>query len=121
MLSEKQLELAKTEPKEFLQQYALLRTLAEARLNRVNFWQDCETGKEYCKDCIAEAKRLVTLERDIADLITQADISDQYKTVLFLRYIEGKTVDDSARALGITRRWYQRLQAKALDAFAQAI
>lgn len=121
MLSEKQLELAKNEPKEFLQQYALLRTQAEARLNRVNFWQDCEAGKEYCKDCIAEAKRLVTLERDIAGLITQADISEQYKTVLYLRYIEGQTIDDSAKTLGLTRRWCQTLQARALDAFAQAI
>lgn len=121
MLSEKQLELAKNEPKAFLQQYSLLRTQAEARLNRVNFWKDCEAGKEYCKDCIAEAKRLVTLERDIADLITQADISDQYKTILYLRYVEGKTVEDSAKTLGFTRRWCQRLQVKALDAFAQAI
>ena len=124
MLSERQLELAKSKPKEFLQQYALLKVRANVKLERIDLWQEYqeyEPVQELCRDIFSEAKELMRLAFEIEELITQADISDQYKTILYLRYIEGKTVDDSAKALGYTRRWYQRLQAKALDAFAQAI
>ena len=49
MLNDKQIELARTEPKAFLEQFKLLRTRYENELDRVNFWQNCEAGKEYCE------------------------------------------------------------------------
>lgn len=124
MLSERQLELAKNKPKEFLQQYALLKVRANVKLERIDLWQEYqeyEPVQELCRDIFSEAKELMRLAFEIEELIKQADISDQYKTVLYLRYIEGKTVEDSAKTLGVVKRWCQRLQAKALDAFAQAI
>ena len=121
MLSEKQLKLAKNEPKEFLQQYAFLRIRAESKLKRANFWQDCNLGREYCKACFTEAKNLIMLESDISKLIAQADISEQFKTFLYLRYIECQTINEIAETLGYTKRWCQCIQVKALDAFAQAI
>lgn len=124
MLSEKQLELAKNKPKEFLQQYALLKVRANVKLERIDLWQEYqeyEPVQELCRDIFSEAKELMRLAFEIEELIKQADISDQYKTVLYLRYIEGKTAEDSAKTLGVVKRWCQRLQAKALDAFAQAI
>ena len=124
MLSEKQLELAKNKPKEFLQQYALLKVRANVKLERIDLWQEYqeyEPVQELCRDIFSEAKELMRLAFEIEELIKQADISDQYKTVLYLRYIEGKTAEDSAKTLGVVKRWCQRLQAKALDAFAQAM
>ena len=124
MLSERQLELAKNKPKEFLQQYALLKVRANVKLERIDLWQEYqeyEPVQELCRDIFSEAKELMRLAFEIEELIKQADISDQYKTVLYLRYIEGKTAEDSAKTLGVVKRWCQRLQAKALDAFAQAI
>lgn len=124
MLSERQLELAKNKPKEFLQQYALLKVRANVKLKRIDLWQEYqeyEPVQELCRDIFSEAKDLMRLAFEIEELIKQADISDQYKTVLYLRYIEGKTVDDSAKTLGVIKRWCQTLQARALDAFAQAI
>lgn len=124
MLSERQLELAKNKPKEFLQQYALLKVRANVKLKRIDLWQEYqeyEPVQELCRDIFSEAKDLMRLAFEIEELIKQADISDQYKTVLYLRYIEGKTVDDSAKTLGVIKRWCQELQARALDAFAQAI
>lgn len=124
MLSERQLELAKSKPKEFLQQYALLKVRANVKLERIDLWQEYqeyEPVQELCRDIFSEAKELMRLAFETEELIKQADISDQYKTVLYLRYIEGKTAEDSAKTLGVVKRWCQRLQAKALDAFAQAI
>lgn len=124
MLSERQLELAKSKPKEFLQQYALLKVRANVKLERIDLWQEYqeyEPVQELCRDIFSEAKELMRLAFEIEELIKQADISDQYKTVLYLRYIEGKTVDASAKTLGVIKRWCQELQARALDAFAQAI
>jgi hypothetical protein len=124
VLSEKQLELAKNKPKEFLQQYALLKVRANVKLERIDLWQEYqeyEPVQELCRDIFSEAKELMRLAFEIEELIKQADISDQYKTVLYLRYIEGKTAEDSAKTLGVVKRWCQRLQAKALDAFAQAM
>ena len=124
MLSERQLELAKSKPKEFLQQYALLKVRANVKLERIDLWQEYqeyEPVQELCRDIFSEAKELMRLAFETEELIKQADISDQYKTVLYLRYIEGKTAKDSAKTLGVVKRWCQRLQAKALDAFAQAI
>ena len=87
MLNDKQRELARTEPKAFLEQFKLLRARYENELDRVNFWQNCEVGKEYCEACIARARRLVSLEADIADLLDAVEIKEGYRLFLHLRFI----------------------------------
>ena len=121
MLSKDQLDFAKAEPKKFLQQYEYLRAQAEARLGRLEYWQGCEEAENYCKELVEKVRELVTLERDISSLIDSISIKEQYKTLLYLRYIECLTISEMAQKLAYNKRWCDRLQVKALEAFAAAL
>lgn len=126
MLSPEQTELARTEPKEFLQQYRFLRTQAESLLARLDFWdqQEQNTGEEfsaYKVELVQAVRRLADLEQDIFKAVDQAELKPNYKTFLILRYIEGLTVKGISERLLLNVRWCQRLQARALEAFSKAI
>lgn len=126
MLSPEQLELARSEPKEFFQQYKLLRTQAESLLARLDFWdqQEQSTSEEfltYKRELAQAIRRLADLEQDIFNAVERADLKPNYKSFLILRYIEGLTVKAISEKLLLNVRWCQRLQARALDAFSKAI
>lgn len=126
MLNPEQTELARTEPKEFLQQYKLLRTQAESLLARIDFWdrQEQNTGEEfsaYKVELVQAIRRLANLEQDIFKVIDQAELKPNYKTFLILRYIEGLTVKGISERLLLDVRWCYRLQAQALEAFSKAV
>lgn len=121
MLNDKQIKLARIEPKAFLEQFRLLRARYENELDRVNFWQNCEVGKEYCKACIARAHKLVSLEADIANLLDTVEIKEDYRLFLHLRFIACLSMSEVSAKMLITRRWAQRLQNRALLAFAQSV
>ena len=114
MLNDKQIELARTEPKAFLEQFRLLRVRYENELDRVNFWQNCEA-------CIARARRLVSLEADIANLLDTVEIKEDYRLFMHLRFIACLSMSEVSARMLITRRWAQRLQNRALLAFAQSV
>ena len=121
MLNDKQIKLARIEPKAFLEQFRLLRARYENELDRVNFWQNCEVGKEYCVACIARAHKLVSLEADIANLLDTVEIKEDYRLFLHLRFIACLSMSEVSAKMLITRRWAQRLQNRALLAFAQSV
>ena len=121
MLSEKQITLARTEPKTFFEQFKLLRARYENELDRVAFWQNCDAGKDYCKSCIARARELVDLEADIANLLDTVEIKEDYRLFLYLRFISCLSMSEISARKGLGLRELQRLQNKALSAFAQAI
>lgn len=121
MLSEKQIELARTDPKAFFEQFKLLRTKYENELSRVAFWQNCDAGTDYCKTCIERARKLVDLEAGIVNVLDTVKIKEDYRLFLHLRFISGLSMPEISAKLGLTRRWLQRLQNKALSAFAQAV
>lgn len=115
MLSDKQMTLAKSAPKDFLNQYKPICLLAQVSLERAEWWSG--RNEEFCAELVREARERMTL--DIAELIEAADISDQYKSLLRLRFIKGLTV---MTELGFTsKRWTDTLQSRALKAFAQAV
>ena len=121
MLNEKQRSLAQVAPKVFLEQFRLLRLRAENELGRADFWQSCDISTEYCAECVKRARELVTLESDIANALYTAEIKDEYKTFLHLRYIECLTINEISARMHLARRWLQRLQNKALSAFSSAL
>ena len=121
MLSEKQIELARTDPKAFFEQFKFLRAKYEHELSRVDFWQNCDAGKDYCKTCIERARKLVALEADIVNVLDAVKIKEDYRLFLHLRFISDLSMTEiSARMLHAPRE-LSRLQNKALSAFAQAV
>lgn len=42
-------------------------------------------------------------------------LSDREQTVLKLRYLEGKTLEECGRELSVTREWIRQIEAKALE------
>lgn len=120
MLSDKQMTLAKSAPKDFLNQYKPICLLAQVSLERAEWWSG--RNEEFCAELAREARERMTLASDIAELIEAADISDQYKSLLRLRFIKGLTVLSVMTELGFTsKRWTDTLQSRALKAFAQAV
>lgn len=120
MLSDKQMALAKSAPKDFLNQYKSIRLLAQVSLERAEWWSG--RNEEYCAELVREARERMTLASDIAGLIETVDISDQYKSLLKLRFVKGLTVLSVMAELGFTsKRWTDTLQSRALKAFAQAV
>lgn len=120
MLSDKQMTLAKSAPKNFLNQYKPICLLAQVSLERAEWWSG--RNEEFCAELVREARERMTLASDIAELIEAADISDQYKSLLRLRFIKGLTVLSVMTELGFTsKRWTDTLQSRALKAFAQAV
>lgn len=65
--------------------------------------------------------RLVSLEADIADLLDAVEIKEDYRLFLHLRFIVGLSMPEVSARMLITRRWAQRLQNRALLAFAQSV
>ena len=121
MLNDNQIKLARTELKAFLEQFKLLRARYENELDRINFWQNCEVGKEYCEACTARARELVSLEADIVNLLDTVEIKEDYRLFLHLRFIACLSMSEVSARMLITRRWAQRLQNRALSAFAQSV
>lgn len=113
MLSDKQMTLAKSAPKDFLNQYKPICLLAQVSLERAEWWSG--RNEEFCAELVREARERMTLASDIAELIEAADISDQYKSLLRLRFIKGLTVLSVMTELGFTsKRWTDTLQSRAL-------
>lgn len=120
MLNDEQIVLAQSAPKEFLKQYKPIRLLAQVSLERTEWWAG--RNEEFCAELVREARARMTLATDIAELIEAVDISDQYKSLLRLRFIKGLAVLSVMTELGFTsKRWTDELQNRALTAFAQAV
>lgn len=61
----------------------------------------------------SDIDRLVDMKREIAVVISKIS-SPSHKILLELRYLEGKTWDEIAKAMDYDLRWIYRLHGKAL-------
>ena len=61
----------------------------------------------------SDIDRLVDMKREIAVVISKLS-SPSHKILLELRYLEGKTWDEIAKAMDYDLRWIYRLHGKAL-------
>lgn len=104
-----------TRAQTFLQQYKLLRVRAQSHLERLDFWQAYD--ESYCSEIIAQARDLLSQSNAISTAIESADITEQYRTFLRLRFIEGLTLPEIACEMDLTRRWLCTIQQRALEAF----
>ncbi len=98
--------------KELLSQYRLIGLRIQSRLERIAFFKGYPNTEEHCRRLYDEVKELKKTQEHIAGLIDS--LSEPYKSVLRLRFIEGKTVEDTAEELHYSYRWLLRLQKNAL-------
>ena len=98
--------------KELLSQYRLIGLRIQSRLERIAFFKGYPNTEEHCRRLYDEVKELKKTQEHIAGLIDS--LSEPYKSVLRLRFIEGKTVEDTAEELHYSYRWLMRLQKMRL-------
>lgn len=113
----------KTLTKDDLCEYRSLRIRAQARLARAETWKEYVDkygyGTEICAELIEEARALISKADSVISEIAQADICEQYKTFLYLRFIVGLTIPAIMQKMNFTRRWTQTIQSRALQALKE--
>lgn len=107
------------EIREYLSSYKLLRLRAEWRHKKINFFRKYNAAGEYCEILARQAEELIAEGQKIENVIDS--LTEPSKTVLRLRYIEGRTLEETADRLHYAYRWTARLQAKAIDDFRKAV
>lgn len=105
--------------KNLLQQYRLIGLCVQSRLERIDFFREYPNAKEHCRQLGAEVKELKKTQERIAGSIDA--LPEPYKSVLRLRFIEGRTIETTAEELGLTPRWVQTLQKRALDFYEREV
>lgn len=107
------------EIREYLNSYNLLKLRAEWRYKKIGFFEKYNAAGEYCEMLARQAEELLAERRKIEGAIDA--LTEPSKTVLRLRYIEGRTLEETADRLHYAYRWTARLQAKAIDDFREAV
>ncbi len=121
MLTNAQLTLAKTQPREFLLQSKDLTTRIKKILLELKFEEETMPSEEKMQNLLAEAKNAKAEREEIYNLIDKAPINDTYKYILISHFLNGKTLLEISHELNYTYRWVMRLQAKALKSFSNSI
>lgn len=99
--------------KNYLSQYRLIGLRVQSRLERIAFFKDYPNTEEHCRHLYDEVKELKKTQERIAGLIDS--LSEPYKSVLGLKYVEGYTLEAIAEKLNYTYRWTQALQRQAIE------
>ena len=66
-----------------------------------------------------QAKELLAARDNINAVVDS--LAEPYRTVLYLRFIEGHTVEKTAEIMFYSYRWLMRLQATAIQEFRKAV
>lgn len=107
------------EIREYLSSYKLLKLRAEWRYKKIDFFEKYNAVGEYCEMLARQAEELLAERRKIEGAVDA--LAEPSSTILRLRYIEGRTLEETADRLHYTYRWTARLQAKAIDDFREAV
>lgn len=99
--------------KELLSQYRLIGLRIQSRLDRIAFYKGYPNTEEHYRYLYDEVKELKKAQERIAGLI--ASLPEPYKSILRLRFIEGKTLEAAAEELHYSYRWLMRLQKDAFE------
>ena len=69
---------------------------------------------------IKEAQALTVKAKKIITFFDCLELKEQEKVMLFLRFFEMNTIEETAAKLGYTRRWAQRLQQSGLKIISES-
>lgn len=121
MLSKDQLKLAKTNPKEFLSQSKDLSIRIKKILSELKFEEETNPSSERMQSLLSEAKKAKAEREELYNLVDHLAINDTYKYILISHFFNDITILEISKELNYTYRWTQCLQARALQAFSDAI
>lgn len=121
MLTNEQLTLAKTKPREFLLQSKDLAIQIKKILSELKFEEETGASNERMQSLLTKAKKAKTKQEEIYNLINNSPIKEIYKYILTSHFINDRTLLEISKELNYTYRWVLRLQARALKAFSDAI
>lgn len=121
MLTNEQLTLAKTQPREFLLTAQKLVIRLKRVMNELSFAEETGASKEEMRKLLDEVKAIKLQRDDINKLIAEKVSDDTYRYILTAHFLQDMTMPEISKSLNYSRRWAMRLQAKALKAFADAI
>lgn len=65
------------------------------------------------------SKRILAVQDNIKAVVDT--LAEPYRAVLYLRFIEGHTVEKTAEIMFYSYRWLMRLQATAIQEFRKAV
>lgn len=123
-LDNRQLRLAKNDPKTFLSQNKLIDIQIDSLLMRITHFKNYSkyaSISEYIKELSLEISKLKKLKLEIYNLLYDSVENDELCKLLDLRFLQGFTIDEASEKLYFSRRWLLRLQNKALKLFSDTI
>ena len=108
-----------------LNSYKLLSLRADLRYEKISFYKkynaagEIEECTEHTGMWARQAKELLAARDNINAVVDS--LAEPYRTVLYLRFIEGHTVEKTAEIMFYSYRWLMRLQATAIQEFRKAV
>ena len=106
-----------------LNSYKLFSLRADLRYEKISFYKKYNAAGEYCEVLARQAKeqaKELLAARDNINAVVDS-LAEPYRTVLYLRFIEGHTVEKTAETMFYSYRWLMRLQATAIQEFRKAV
>lgn len=80
-----------------LNSYKLLSLRADLRYEKISFYKKYNAAGEYCEVLARQAKELLAARDNINAVVDS--LAEPYRTVLYLRFIEGHTVEKTAEIM----------------------
>lgn len=102
-----------------LNSYKLLSLRADLRYEKISFYKKYNAAGEYCEVLARQAKELLAARDNINAVVDS--LAEPHRTVLYLRFIEGHTVEKTVEIMFYSYRWLMRLQATAIQEFRKAV
>lgn len=111
--------LTDAEARNMLDSYKLFSLRADLRYEKISFYKKYNAAGEYCEVLARQAEELLATQDNIKAVVDS--LAEPYRTVLYLRFIEGHTVEKTAEIMFYSYRWLMRLQATAIREFRKAV
>lgn len=111
--------LTDAEARNMLDSYKLFSLRADLRYEKISFYKKYNAAGEYCEVLASQAEELLATQDNIKAVVDS--LAEPYRTVLYLRFIEGHTVEKTAEIMFYSYRWLMRLQATAIREFRKAV
>ena len=121
-LSAEQLNMARTDPRRFLEQALILPIYIQARTSLLNDFQELgDDGKATVNELEKKLESMKTLIVDIYTLCRNCVKDDQCRLALELRFFKGLKIKEVAECLDYTYRWTLYIINRALKAFVDGL
>ena len=111
--------LTDAEARNMLDSYKLFSLRADLRYEKISIYKKYNAAGEYCEVLARQAEELRATQDNIKAVVDS--LAEPYRTVLYLRFIEGHTVEKTAEIMFYSYRWLMRLQATAIQEFRKAV